>query len=115
MTEEPTSGYGEEPGSPPRNLYDTILRIVQDAQAAGSVVQIITIWPPGSGEGAAPQVMFASCDPAQPDAALCDPAQPKPKECDPAQPKPKECDPAQPKPKECDPAQPDDKKKKPKA
>ena len=29
-------------------IYETIFNIVQDAQAAGSVVQLITIWPPSS-------------------------------------------------------------------
>ena len=47
-------------------LYETLFNIVQDAQAAGSVVQIITIWPASSDGGplAAQMARMTDCKPS---------------------------------------------------
>lgn len=50
-----------QPGS--WNLHETIFKIVQEAQAAGSVIQIITIWPPAASDGRPSQVMPDDCSP----------------------------------------------------
>jgi hypothetical protein len=45
-------------------LYETIFNIVQEAQAAGSVVQIITIWPAqGESNGSKNVVHPTKCAP----------------------------------------------------
>ncbi len=65
--EENNQASGDaQPGS--WSLHETIFKIVQDAQAAGSVIQIITIWPPASADGKTAPEMPPGCSPIdQPD------------------------------------------------
>lgn len=47
------------------NYYEALYQIIQDAQVAGSVVQIVTIWPPAQGgEGGTGVIKPLDCRPS---------------------------------------------------
>ncbi|MDE1463976.1 hypothetical protein [Spartinivicinus poritis] len=69
MTEKPNNPNVDTTikvgGASDTNYYEALYQIIQDAQAAGSVVQIVTIWPStGYDESAFQKVMADDCQPS---------------------------------------------------